>query len=119
MIVRCLACGKAMIADDKHPGFQVCGCENNTMVGWCDEYLYRLGGVDLSKVEVDGKTALPKKRARKPKKLASGWRRVVLSDRQIRFILKVMNLYFETSDRRERGMVEAITKQFNKEDDKR
>ena len=43
MIVRCLACGKVMIADDKHPGFQICGCKNDTMVDWCDEYLYRLG----------------------------------------------------------------------------
>ena len=55
MIVRCLECGRVMVADVKHPGFQVCGCKNETMVDWCDEYLYRLGGVDLSKIEVDGK----------------------------------------------------------------
>lgn len=73
MIVKCLACGKVMIADAKHRGFQVCGCKNETMVDWCDEYLYRLGGVDLSKIEVDGKNALktPKdtpKKEDKPKK---------------------------------------------------
>ena len=60
MIVRCLACGKVMTADAKHRGFQICGCKNQTMVDWCDEYLYRLGGVDLSKIEVDGKIAGPK-----------------------------------------------------------
>lgn len=68
MIVRCLACGKTMIADDKHQGFQVCGCKNETMVDWCDEYLYRLGGVDLSKVEVDGKIAGPKTSFKEKKK---------------------------------------------------
>lgn len=67
MIVRCLACGKAMIADEKHRGFQVCGCRNETMVDWCDEYLYRLGGVDLSKIEVDGKIAGPKTSFKKKK----------------------------------------------------
>lgn len=60
MIVRCLACGKVMTADAKHRGFQICGCKNETMVDWCDESLYRLGGVDLSKIEVDGKIAGPK-----------------------------------------------------------
>lgn len=65
MKVKCLACGKVMIADAKHPGYQVCGCENQTMVDWCDEYLYRLGGVDPSKMEVDGKNcASPKKEKR-------------------------------------------------------
>lgn len=76
MIVRCLACGKVMIADDKHPGFQVCGCKNETMVDWCDEYLYRLGGVDLSKIEVDGKIAGPKTSYKKKKdhqKLKKFW----------------------------------------------
>lgn len=58
MIVKCLVCGKTMIADSKHRGFQVCGCKNETMVDWCDEYLYRLGGKDLSKIEVDGQNAL-------------------------------------------------------------
>ena len=67
MIVRCLACGKVMIADDEHPGFQACGCENQTMVDWGDEYLYRLGGVDLSKIEVDGKIAGPKTSYKKKK----------------------------------------------------
>ena len=55
MKVKCLVCGKVMVSDAKHPGYQVCGCENETMVDWCDEYLYRLGGVDPSKMEVDGK----------------------------------------------------------------
>lgn len=76
MIVRCLACGKAMIADDKHRGFQVCGCKNDTMVDWCDEYLYRLGGVDLSKIEVDGQIAGPKtsfKTKKKHPKLKKLW----------------------------------------------
>ena len=67
MIVRCLACGKVMIADDKHPGFQAWGCKNETMVDGCDEYLYRLGGVDLSKVEVDCKIAGPKTNFKKNK----------------------------------------------------
>lgn len=58
MIVRCLACGKVMIVDAKHPGYQTCGCKNKTMVDWCDGYIYRLGGVDMSKIEVDGKIAL-------------------------------------------------------------
>lgn len=31
MIVKCLACGRVMIAGAKHPGFQVCGCKNETM----------------------------------------------------------------------------------------
>ena len=67
MIVRCLGCGKTMTADDKHPGFQVCGCKNETMVDWSDENLYRLGGVDLSKIEVDGKIAGPKTNFKKKK----------------------------------------------------
>ena len=77
MIVRCLACGKTMIADDKHPGFQVCGCKNETMVDWCDEYLCRLGGVDLSKIEVDGKIAGPKTnfKKKKPQRLKKFWRK--------------------------------------------
>lgn len=76
MIVRCLACRKVMIADEKHRGFQVCGCKNETMVDWCDEYLYRLGGVDLSKIEVDGKIAGPKtnfKAKKKHPKLKKLW----------------------------------------------
>lgn len=67
MIVRCLACGEVMIADDKHPGFQICGCKNQTMVDWCDECCCRLGGVDLSKIEVDGKIAGPKTNFKKKK----------------------------------------------------
>lgn len=86
MIVRCLACGKVMTADAKHPGYQICECENQTMVDWCDEYLYRLGGVDLSKIEVDGKNALktpkstpkkednPKKKQLKKEEELSWWR---------------------------------------------
>lgn len=54
MIVKCLACKKEMIADDKHRGYQTCGCENQTMVDWCDEYCCRFGGIDPSKIEVDG-----------------------------------------------------------------
>lgn len=76
MIVRCLACGEVMIADDKHPGFQICGCKNQTMVDWSDENLCRLGGVDLSKVEVDGKIAGPKtsfKAKKKHPKLKKLW----------------------------------------------
>ena len=78
MIVRCLACGRVMVADAKHPGFQVCGCKNEPMVDWCDEYLYRLGGVDLSKIEVDGKVAGPKTDYKKKKdhpKLKKFWRK--------------------------------------------
>ena len=67
MIVKCLACGKIMIADAKHPGLQCCGCKNKSMVDWCDEHLYRLGGADLSKIEVDGKIAGPKTSYRKKK----------------------------------------------------
>lgn len=76
MKVKCLACGKVMTADAKHPGYQICGCENQTMVDWCDEYLYRLGGVDLSKIEVDGKIAVPKTSYKKKKgysKLKKFW----------------------------------------------
>ena len=76
MIVRCLTCGKVMIADAKHRGFQVCGCKNETMVDWYDEYLYRLGGVDLSKIEVDSKIAGPKTSYKKKKdhpKLKKFW----------------------------------------------
>lgn len=57
-----------MAADAKHPGFQCCGCKNETMVDWGDEYLYRLGGVDLSKIEVDGKIAGPKTNFKAKKK---------------------------------------------------
>lgn len=79
MKVKCLACGKVMIADAKHPGFQCCGCKNETMVDWCDEYLYRLGGVDLSKIEVNGKIAGPKTSYKKKKdhsKLKKIWSKV-------------------------------------------
>lgn len=76
MKVRCLACGKVMVADAKHRGFQCCGCKNETMVDWCDEYLYRLGAADLSKIEVDGKIACPKTSYKKKKghqKLKKFW----------------------------------------------
>lgn len=76
IVVKCLACGKVMVADDKHRGFQACGCKNKTMVDWCDEYLYRLGGADLSKVEVNGKIARPKtsfKEKKKHPKLKKLW----------------------------------------------
>lgn len=53
MKVKCLVCGKEMIADETHPGFQSCDCKNQTMVDWCDEHIC-LGGVDPRRMEVDG-----------------------------------------------------------------
>ena len=120
MIVRCLACGKAMIADAKHRGFQVCGCKNETMVDWCDEYLYRLGGVDLSKIEVDGKIAGPKTDYKKKKahpKLKKFWRKtwhIALS-----FLLGVAIttvVHVVLSNQRVRTTAEAVCTVFGRDE---
>lgn len=68
MIVRCLECGREMIADEKHTGYQTCGCRNQTMVDYADQWCCRFGGLDPSKVEIDWRRATGEpKRQRRPK----------------------------------------------------
>ena len=66
MKVKCLECGREMIADEKHTGYQTCGCRNQTMVDYADQWCCRFGGLDPSKIEIDGKRATgePKRRRR-------------------------------------------------------
>lgn len=120
MKVKCLACGKVMTADAKHRGFQACGCKNETMVDWCDEYLCRLGGVDLSKIEVDGEIAGPKTSYKKKKdhsKLKKLWSKtwhIALS-----FLLGVVittAVHVVLSNQRVRTTAEAVCTVFGSDE---
>ncbi len=48
--VRCLSCGTILESKYRHD-FQKCGCSNETFIDGGLDYC-RLGGVDLSKIEV-------------------------------------------------------------------
>lgn len=47
------------------------------------------------------------------RKLSPWYKRYILSDREVGFILRQINFYSENSDRREQEMAERITKVLN------